>query len=232
MVDISFNNILGSSFGIYMKTRPSIPAAKEKVDRIEVPGRDGELLVRKGVYESTEITCEFNYIGPENLWARKWREAKRWLSVGNAELKFSDDPEVFYIISCAEVHEITKRGNRIGDFKATFITKDGLSYLMHGKREYDISEYLFNHGITSNPLYRITGNGLCTLMVNGRSVTANVSGDIIIDTEKMISYRSDGKSQNTALSGDYEDIYLQEGENIVSVTDGFTCKVVPRWRCL
>jgi len=232
MIDIQFNNIMGSTLGIYMKAKPAIPAASELVEKIRVPGRDGEMLVRKGIYESTSIPIEFNYIGPEEQWGQRWREAKKWLSAVDTELKFADDPSVFYKISQVIVNENEKKGRRIGVFNATFITKDGLSYLYDGKSEYDSNDKLYNPGIVSMPLYKFTGEGLCTLTVNDVTVKVNVAGDIVIDTEKMISYRSDGTAQNTALSGDYEDLYLQEGENVITVSDGFTCKVIPRWRCL
>lgn len=232
MIDIQFNNIMGSSLGIYMKVKPSIPAAIESVQEISVPGRNGTMLVRKGTYEATSILVEFNYIGPESEWGKRWREAKKWLSAVDAELIFSDDPAVYFRISHVIVSENTKQGNRIGVFSATFVTKDGLSYLEEGKLEYDFSDKFYNPGIISQPLYKLTGEGLCTLTVNDATVKANVSGDITIDTEKMIAYRSDGTQHNTAVSGDYEDLYLQEGENVIAVTDGFECKVVPRWRCL
>ena len=231
-IDIQFNNVLGSTLGIYMKEKPSLPAAQEQVEEVKVPGRDGNLLIRDGVYESTQIPIEFNYIGPKDKWGERWRNAKQWLSAMDAELKFTDDPDVFYKISHVMVSENTKRGNRIGNFSASFITKDGLSYLESGRELCGITELLVNPGIVSKPLYKLTGEGLCILTVNDKTIKANVSGDLSIDTEKMICYRSDGTSQNTAMSGDYEDLFLQEGNNVITITDGFECKVVPRWRCL
>lgn len=231
MVDIQFNDILGSSFGIYMKNKPAIPAAQEMLQELSVPGRDGNLIIRKKTYESTKIQVNFNYIGKEERWGAIWRNAKCWLSATDKELCFSDDPAVFYKISHVIIGENSKRGNRIGDFSAEFITKDGLSYLQIGKKEHEITE-LFNPGIFSKPIYKITGEGRCTITVNENTVITNISGDIIIDSEKMVAYRSDGTSQNTAISGDYEDLYLKPGENLVTVTDGFTCKIIPNWRCL
>ena len=129
MIDVLFNNILGSSLGIYMKTKPSLPAAKEKLQEVEVPGRDGTMLVHKGVYEPTEISIEFNYIGPESEWGKRWRKAKQWLSATDCDLKFSDDPDVFYRIKYIQVNENTKLGNRIGVFNAVVVTKDGYQIL-------------------------------------------------------------------------------------------------------
>lgn len=231
-VDIEYNGILGSSLEVFMRERPAIPAAIENIELVSIPGRDGNLQIRKKTFAQTVIPVSFNYIGHETQWGKRWREAKKWLSQAGGRLKFSDDAAVFYNITHVEISENQKRGNRIGEFTATFYTRDGLSYLVEGENEYSSKEILLNPGIFSKPIYKIFGNGMCTLSVNENFIKANVSGDITIDTERMIAYRNDGKSQNTALLGNYEDIYLQEGENKVTVTDGFECTVIPRWRCL
>ena len=228
-VDICFNGILASNFGVYIKNK-TIPAAKEIVQELAVPGRDGSLFVRKRTYESTTIKVDFNYTCEENA-GEIWRAVKQWLLGKNGELYFSDDTNIFYQISNVTVSELHKQGNYIYDFTVIFTTKDGLSYLHSGKKEYEITE-LFNPGIFSKPIWKITGEGVCTIAVNGNTVIAHVLGDIIIDSEKMIAYRSDGLSQNTAIKGEYEDLFLESGENIVTVTDGFECKAIPNWRCL
>ena len=149
MIDVLFNNVLGSSLGIYMRTKPALPAAQEKLQEVDIPGRDGKLIVNTGVYESTQIPIEFNYIGPEEKWGKRWRKAKQWLSALNCEMKFSDDEEVFYKISHVQINENAKLGNRIGVFEAVFITKDGLSYLESGKQECSIDTILFNIPVDS-----------------------------------------------------------------------------------
>lgn len=45
----------------------------------------------------------------------------------------------------------------------------------------------------------------------------------------MQAYREDGVLNNTAITGDYEDLYLQEGLNEISVSSGFTAEVIPKW---
>ena len=54
----------------------------------------------------------------------------------------------------------------------------------------------------------------------------------MIDTERMIAYRTDGTIQNTAVMGEYEDLYLQEGDNEILATDGFEISIIPNWRVL
>ena len=48
----------------------------------------------------------------------------------------------------------------------------------------------------------------------------------------MIAYRTDGIMNNTAVSGDYQDLYLREGSNQIEITAGFDLKVIPNWRSI
>ena len=69
------------------------------------------------------------------------------------------------------------------------------------------------------------------LTVNGKTMTADVGQKITIDTDRELAYRKD-KLSNTAVSGKYDDLYLQEGENEITITEGFDLKIIPNWRCL
>lgn len=231
-IDIEFNNMLSSSLGLFATKYPTIPAAEELIEEISIPGRSGSLHIRNKCFKETVIPVEFNYIGKEELWNERWRQAKEWLSSVNAELSLGDDSNFFYRISRVSVGTNERVSRRIGKFAASFITKDGLSYYKSGNRAIDYTELVENPGIFSQPIYLIKGEGMCTLTVNGKSVTANVGQNLTIDTERMISYRDDGVLQNAAIKGNYEDLYLQEGDNKITVTGGFECKVIPRWRCL
>ena len=63
-------------------------------------------------------------------------------------------------------------------------------------------------------------------------MTANVEQNLAIDTELMLAYREDGTLKNAEVTGNYRDLYLQEGENEITVTSGFEMKVIPNWRRL
>lgn len=230
-IDVEYGDMLGSNIGVFPVEYPNIPAAKERIEEIDIPGRDGKLNKRTGNYDSTSIPIEFNYSGKEELWNERWRQVKQWLSARDTELSLSDDPQFFYKISHVILNENNKIGRKIGKFQAEFITKDGLSYYKEGKNRMEISDAKYNPGIVSHPIYIITGEGFCTLEINGNTMEVNVSSDIVIDTERMISYHTDRTSQNTAVKGKYEDLYLLEGRNEISITDGFSCKIIPNWRC-
>ena len=229
--DIEYGGIRGSSIKIYARERPAIPAARIRREQIIIPGRDGVVYQSDGTFEPTEIEVQFNYIGKESEWASRWRASQRWLSKENEKLRFSDDDGYFFWIDHVELDANEHTTRRIGNFTATFVTRDGLYYLNSGLREHDAEEIQWNPYETSHPAYKITGEGMCTLEVNGKQMTANVGQNLTIDTDRMVAYRQDGTLQNTAVTGKYEDLYLTEGEIDIGISTGFDLKIIPNWRC-
>ena len=104
-------------------------------------------------------------------------------------------------------------------------------YLQNGAKEQQLSSLLNNPGERCLPVYKIAGEGMCTVTINGKQVRANVGQNLTIDTQRKLAYRTDGTMQNTAISGNYEDMILIPGRNSISVTSGFTLTAVPNWRC-
>jgi len=230
--DIEYNGFCGSELEVYIQEMPSIPAAKKKRESVKIPGRDGVLYLKDAEYEETEIKVLFNYIGRAEKWTERWRKIQRWLSAERSTLSFSDDPEVFYKISYVTLGENKRKSQRIGNFEAVFKTQDGICYAKAGTLKYPKEDVLQNPYGMSKPLYIITGEGLCTLQVNGNCMKANVGQNLTIDTDRMLSYREDGRWTNTDVEGDYESLYLKAGENTIEITDGFGLEVVPNWRCI
>ena len=68
--------------------------------------------------------------------------------------------------------------------------------------------------------------------MNGNEFVAEVGQNVTIDTDLMLAYRQDGRMMNTSVTGDYQELYLKEGDNTIEITEGFGLKVIPNWRCL
>lgn len=231
--DVKYNGMLGSKIGIFLKERPSIPVAKRRYKEYDIPGRDGTLTETYEDYEPEEMELKFNFISKnESEWNTKAGQAKEWLMSGKKELSFSDDLEHFYRVRKIELSEIERKTARVGGFSAKIYLESALRYLLSGTRETDIASVKVNQNLLCHPIYKITGEGMCTLTVNGKSMTANVGQNLTIDTELMLAYRKDGILNNTAVTGNYEDLYLKPGENSISVSPGFGLKIIPNWRCL
>lgn len=228
---ITYNGRTAEDIGLVVEHRPSIPGSVERIEEIEIPGRDGYLYLRDGTVDAVEIPVELAfYTRDENLWMQKFREITAWL-YGSVERKLylSDDPDWFYKIKKVEIGDNVERilwnGGRI---TVTF-TCDGYAYSVVGEST-ATTNYANDYDLC-HPLYELTGDALATITVNGQQVKVNVGGKVTIDTDLLIAYRSDGSLANTDMQGYYEDLWLNPGENTVSVSgSGISAVVYPRWR--
>ena len=236
MFEMAFNQTTASSHGLKVETRPSIPAPVMRGDFVQIAGRSGSLLVTDGTYEVITIPVVLNFVSwsknPNELGA-KYREAKAWL-MGSGNLSFSDDMDVFYKVISVAISSY-ERFRTAGRIEAEF-TCDPFTYFREGETYINIptsgKTLTNNYPIESRPLYHITGEGVCSITVNGKTITANVGQNLWIDCYKMFAYREDGTLMNTAVSGDLDLLVLKPGDNSVKVSSGFTMEVAPWWRTL
>lgn len=231
MFDIEYNGEMSWQYGIRVQTRPNIPVPVRNIETIEIPGRD-EFLHRISdvAYNDIIITIEMGFYSSPNRWGQRARQIKQWLS-GSGKLKFSDDPDVFYKVKNIELDDVERNLKKIGLFVANF-TCSPFCYIESGSWEMSVDEVKYNPYMTCHPIYKITGNGQCALSINGNTMKAEVGQNLVIDTERMLAFREDGSMQNTAVTGDYEAMYLVPGDNEISITSGFGMTVIPQWRCL
>lgn len=211
-------------------TRPSIPAPALRGDYIQVAGRDGSLFQTDGTYENIEIAVQLNYFRPPNEWGDTYRRLKAWIN-GPGVLRFSDDSEVFYKVKASGISAMERKSRFGAVLEAVFICEP-FQYHDSGTAELTPEMARFNPYYTARPIYYITGNGTATLTVNGYPMTAIVGGNLTIDTDRMIAYRDNGTLENTSVTGDYDDLILNPGENTITITNGFTLKVRPNYRSL
>lgn len=228
---ILFNGRTSLDVNLKVESRPSKPSPQKRYEEVDVPGRDGLLYRDKG-YGDIEISISFNFISKTpDKWDKDFRRIKKWLLENKDNtLKFSDDLEVFYKVNKVTIETPERILRRCGKLNVTF-TCDPYTYYTNGKEEVILGGKIYNFDLISRPIYRIVGEGLLTLNINGKSIKANVGQELIIDTDKGLCYR-DGIINNVALKGNYEDMYLLEGENTFSWTSGFDVYIIPNWRCL
>lgn len=230
MFTISFKGKSCLEYKVFPSRRPDIPIPKKRINEIEIAGRDGILTETVGDYEQIIIPVEFNFREAAEIWNTTYRNIKKWLS-GNGILEFSDDRNFCYKVLYITFKNEKRKMRKIGAFTAEFIC-DPYSYFKTGQETMESESARVNPGDVCHPIYKITGEGMCTLTVNGKSMTANVGQNLTIDTELMLAYRKDGTLNNAAVTGNYEDLYLNPGENAISISPGFDLKIIPNWRCL
>ena len=199
-------------------------------EEIEIEGRGK--LYRERYLDDITIEVEFNFISEKGKWNDSFRKAKAWINnIEDNKLKFSDDLGYFYKVNKAEITSSERVLRRIGRFTVTF-TCEPYMYLEDGARAIELPTFLYNFYEKTQPIYVVEGEGLFVMQINGKTIKANVGQNLTIDTKLGLCYRKDGTMQNTALTGNYEDMYLQNGKNTFSYTSSFKVSIIPNWRCL
>lgn len=237
MYNCSYRNISCADAGLLIKERPSIQPPAKRVQTVRVAGRDGELVIDDGLYDSLVISVKFNFLTKTPAqWMEAFRAAKDWLS-GHGELWFSDDPHWFYRVNYIQITDTERTTRRLGNFTAEFHCEPYM-YSREGQKIADIADgTLYNPHMTSHPLIYITGTGTGTLTINNKSVDFSseaigvLSGQLSIDTDLMRTMNYSHPA-NDAISGDYANLYLRPGMNYISITTGFDLQIVPRWRTI
>jgi len=228
---IFYNGESCKDVGLSIISRPTIPTPQREYKTIKVEGRDGELHVDKGTYQDISITIGFNFVSKNpDIWAQDLRRVKKWLYNGkDNRLILSDDPEYYYMVKRAEMTDSERAARRIGKFKIKF-TCEAYMYRVDGQEEKTLGVYLYNPYMKTQPIYKVFGNGKVLLEVNGNQVEAEVDGQLTIDTKLKICFNASNEISNASLTGDYEGLYLEEGENTFKYTEGFDVALVPNWR--
>lgn len=229
MYDIEFNGRLASEYGIFPVDKYiNIPSAERDISTIEVKGRDGELHIDNKRWKPIQFPINFNYKFRNTHPNKVQREVKKWLK-GSGILRIGYDDDYFYKVYEASISNIDIKSGKV-DFVTNFKCEP-FAYSQEGTYELFNPKELYNSGYSSNPVYRIVGEGMCELAVNDNSITINVGQEAIIDIDKLLCYR-EGVNLNTTVNGDISKLVLQEGMNTISITDSFELYIKPGWRDL
>ena len=225
---ILYNDNTNIDFNLSIIDRPSKPAPEMEYETVKVPG--GKTLYREKGYKDVEITIEFNFLSRDATeWDKDFRTIKKWLLTKKSnKLKFSDDLEVYYRVNSVVIDTPERLIKRGGKFTATFTCEP---YVYDDDDERELSTIFYNSCLISKPIYRIVGEGYLTLNINNNVIKANIGQELIIDSDKGLCYR-EGIIDNVALEGRYENLYLQEGDNTFSWSEGFKVYITPNLRCL
>ena len=224
-IDIIYNGEYGQQHDVYLFEPPVIASPKKKYSSYSVSGRNGEIIEDISQKSNSQITCVFSML---NNAKHKLRYLKRWLK-GCGELQITDSMDFYYKVLMIEFGNLEEHTTNYATISVTF-TIYPYEFSMNGKH----SIFLQN-GIIHNPydkafpIYYISGEGVCTLSVNGNLVSANVGQSLIIDTFLMLAYRNNNELANTSLSGDYNDLRLLTGDNIIEISAGFNLRILTNW---
>lgn len=230
MIWFWLDGIDSRTYGIYLQTPPDILSAEPDLEFIDIPGRDGSLLLDHGGYHDneTELQCYVQDVG--NIGA-----AYGFMS-GSHKFIFSTNPNRAYygaffgtaqsarMVRNLQAQEITAPV-RFKPFRYFEPAPDRIQI-------YTSPGSINNPGSAeSAPIITIVGSGNFTLTI-GQYVLdfSDVDGGIIVDCDKNRLFNTDGITR--ALEHDIDEFpRLKPGINYVQWTGGIqSITIDPRWR--
>lgn len=223
---IEYNGFTPENFGAFLPDYPQISSAKRQYETITVPNMDGNLITTDDYYDNITINCTIALVHKKLLY--KLDDMRRWLR-GTGRLKLSDLQDRYYEVLAVDTEDMERHLRRYGTFNAVF-TCYPYAFLNSGAKAADYRELRRNPYDMCKPTYIIRGNGDCTITVNGRRFKATVGQEITIDSRRMLAYKSRGTGLlNTSVAGDYEDLWIDNGDVAITVTQGFDLKIITNW---
>lgn len=225
---LTFNAETPEDHGVFLYDYPKISRAKQRYEVKTVAGAMGQLIEKESDVAYDNITIEVTLSVLHKKFSYRAEEVKNWLR-GSGRLQLSDMTDRFYEVLLIEQGDVERDLRRYGRCKVTFICFP-YEFMEDGERIFYPSQLLHNAYDVAMPVYTITGNGDCTITLNGKSLTATVGESLTIDTRRMIAYKVRGGQQlNTAIRGDYENLWLPHGNLRLTATGGFTVTIQPNW---
>ncbi len=228
-----FKGINSESKGIIVSEYPEILRAQQRIETIEVPGRDGELTLISGlpVYDTQLKECKCMILPNADI-----NNISAWLT-GRGDVTFGNEPLYTYEarIKNEIAFEKIMRERQHREFRIPFLCHP-LKKLTTAEQDISLTAAgsIVNPGTAySRPKIKVEGSGDITLTVSGQIIDiAGLAEPIVIDSDVGLTTDATGTVNMCYLtSGDYP--RLAPGTNAISWTGTVTkVTITPRWRWL
>ena len=193
------------------------PSAGDQYDRVQIDGRDGDLLISRRSIPSIRYNLPINLLD-----VKRADEITHWLRSNlKGDLLMSWDDEYIYKAEYLEPHEITTKLLKLGKAELRF-NLHPWKYLASGRDQVTGTSITNPTKYDSKPTYIITGTGSKDVLVNGELIRLkNMSGSVTIDTERDIVT---GTEMSNVLTYPFPKLKIGENTFSTSIT------VIPHWR--
>lgn len=239
-----FNGVSSIDFRLICSGGGTFSAPKRAYETVNIPGRNGSLLLDKGYYNDGEI--EFKDVGfiPETVYqesdtALRLMGVREWLlqPIGYKRLECSWQPDEYRMAYLSKDFDPDLLdGLNGGTVDLTFTCKPQ-RFLKSGENEIVVPEdglELINPtAFDATPLITVTGSGTFAIVNSDGIFYVTTDRDAIIDCDLMDVYNSEGSNLNAnsmfTLPDGEDKIHLSAGTNYL-LYDGFTeVTIVCRW---
>lgn len=229
--EITWAGVTLSSLGnVLIEEAPETNRPARKVDRYEVPGRNGDIVVAQDAWENVPRTYDLvAYGGDYNQMTSSLMD---WLYApsGYQRLEDSFDALVYRLAYVSEATDIENLVNENGRCTVSFEC-DPRRFLKTGESAVTLSgtgTITNPTRFTAKPVITVSGSGNGTIECGGNTITiAGIYDGMTIDCEQMDAY-SGTTNLNNLVSGSFP--VIPGGEQTITITGGITSiSVVPNW---
>ena len=227
-----FKGINSKDMGVLISAMPDMVKPQRRESEIVIPGRNGNLTVDDGAYESYTLTIECSTRGTEKL-----SQIAAWLD-GGGDLILSTEPDKIYKARIGNAIAISDVIYLYNSFLVQFKVFP-FKYSVNAIRSHADDLILTaptsikNKGtVYAEPTITVYGTGDITLIINGVDYgLTGVDGSITIDSEMMEVYKGATNANNKFSTMDFP--RFEVGSNTISWTGNVTkVEIEPKWRWL
>lgn len=227
----NFNGEKSTDYGLVIEKMPNIfDAPSGDVEKISIPGRNGDLLISNDRFENIPLTYSCGM--KQN--SERIRGIKGWLCTqGYKKLYDSYNPDYFRYATF--INGFTAESDRFfSHFDISFDCKPFL-YRFDGENEIPIENGMTIYNperFESRPLIKIVRSVTTPskITIGQSSFSVKGSGILMIDTETQNCYYEDTNRNNDISTAD---ISINSGSSEISWTGSIDeMIIIPRWRTL
>ena len=228
-----YNQISSLDLGISIKSMPRDILAEKRIEKLSFPKLDGSYYQDDDIYESYTIDLECTIC--RNFNVNNIRKIKELFRSRTGEMILSTKPNNILSVRVLSVINFEKLiSQTAGRFLLSFEVQP-FSYLASGRKWIPANNNfkILNQGnYYCKPLYKIAGNGSCSLTINDKIMKfSNVNKEFIVDTELEDVYSIDKKENlNKFLNIESDFVGLSEGENTIKFSNISKLEILPNWR--
>ena len=232
-----YDNKNSKDFNIKIKSINNLSSPQRSIEKILVPGRNGELILDNGNFENFILTieCYLNCSSEDKNAISK--EIKKWLQsdFSYKKLTLSNDVEFYYEAYCDTKLDFEYVSSNFESFLISFSCKPYKKEINEDIITITESINIYNNYMPSNPLIKVVGSGDVTININNQKlILKGLEDEIEIDCESMNAYKK--VNDNIVLLNNkmYSDFpILEAGENQISFEGNVSkIEITPRWAVL
>lgn len=198
--------------GLLIQSLPPITKPKMRTSTETIDGRDGDIVTKLG-YSAYDKKVSVGLHGDFDI-----DDAIAFFD-SEGEVVFGNEPDKYYryqILDQIDFERLVRFRTATVKMHVQPFKYDAVDRVFEAVGQKSVT--LRNRGnVVSRPTVTVYGSGTVSLSVNAVTVLnlAIADGYITIDAEEMNAYHGDALV-NRSVSGDYSDLKLNVGENVIS----------------